>query len=84
MSFDTVPYIGQYAKNTPYLFVAAGFNKWGMTSSMAAAEILADLITNRKNDFADVFSPSRSMLKLQLSDILPPAFFIIFPHTEER
>ena len=66
MSFDTVPYIGQYAKNTPYLFVAAGFNKWGMTSSMAAAEILADLITNRKNDFADVFSPSRSMLKLQL------------------
>ena len=48
MSFDAVPYIGQYAKNTPYLFVAAGFNKWGMTSSMAVADILADLITGKK------------------------------------
>ena len=48
MSFDAVPYIGQYAKDTPYLFVAAGFNKWGMTSSMAAADILADLITGKK------------------------------------
>lgn len=66
MSLDYVPYIGQYSKNTPDFYVATGFNKWGMTSSMAAAEILADLITNRKNDFADVFSPSRSMLKLQL------------------
>ena len=66
MSFDCVPYIGQYSKNTPDFYVATGFNKWGMTSSMAAAEILADLITDRKNDFADVFSPSRSMLKLQL------------------
>ena len=84
MSLDCVPYIGQYSKNTPDFYVATGFNKWGMTSSMAAAEILADLIMDRKNDFADVFSPSRSMLKLQLSDILPPAFFIIFPHTEER
>ena len=66
MSLDCVPYIGQYSKNTPDFYVATGFNKWGMTSSMAAAEILADLIMDRKNDFADVFSPSRSMLKLQL------------------
>lgn len=66
MSLDSVPYIGQYSKNTPDLFVATGFNKWGMTSSMAAAEILADLITDKKNDFADVFSPSRSMLRPQL------------------
>ena len=66
MSLDCVSYIGQYSKNTPDFYVATGFNKWGMTSSMAAAEILADLIMDRKNDFADVFSPSRSMLKLQL------------------
>ena len=66
MSLDGIPYIGQYSKNTPDLFVASGFNKWGMTSSMAASEILADLITDRKNDFADLFSPSRSMLKPQI------------------
>lgn len=67
MSLDSVPYIGQYSKNTPDFFVATGFNKWGMTSAMVAAEILADLITGKKNDLADLFSPSRSMLRPQLA-----------------
>ena len=67
MSLDSVPYIGRYSKNTPDFFVATGFNKWGMTSSMVAAEILCDLITDKKNDFAGLFSPSRSMLRPQLA-----------------
>ncbi|MBR5225898.1 MAG: FAD-dependent oxidoreductase [Clostridia bacterium] len=66
MTLDHVPYIGQYAKNTPDLFVAAGFNKWGMTSSMAAAEILSDLVQGKENPYADVFDPSRSILHPQL------------------
>lgn len=66
MSLDSVPYIGQYSKNTPNLFVATGFNKWGMTSSMAAAMILSDLVQGRENSFAEVFSPSRSVLHPQL------------------
>ncbi len=66
MSLDGVPYIGQYAKSTPDFYVATGFNKWGMTSSMAAASILCDLVTGRKNDFAAVFDPSRSILTPQL------------------
>ncbi|MEE1032305.1 MAG: FAD-binding oxidoreductase, partial [Ruminococcus sp.] len=33
MTLDNVPYIGQYSANTPDLYVATGFNKWGMTSS---------------------------------------------------
>ena len=32
MTLDGMPYIGRYSKNTPDLFVATGFNKWGMTS----------------------------------------------------
>lgn len=44
MTLDGAPYIGQYAKSTPDLYVATGFNKWGMTSSMAAAMILSDRI----------------------------------------
>ncbi|MBR6523751.1 MAG: FAD-dependent oxidoreductase [Clostridia bacterium] len=66
MSLDGVPYIGQYSKNTPDMLVATGFNKWGMTSSMVAADILKDLVLGRKNDFAEVFSPQRSILKPQL------------------
>ncbi|MCC8072905.1 MAG: FAD-dependent oxidoreductase [Clostridiales bacterium] len=66
MSLDSVPYIGNYSKSTPNLFVASGFNKWGMTSSMVAADILCDLICEKKNEFADLFAPSRNMIKPQL------------------
>lgn len=66
MTLDGVPYIGQYSKSMPEWFVATGFNKWGMTSSMAAAMMLADMIEGKKNPYADVFYPSRSMLKPQL------------------
>ncbi len=67
MTLDGIPYIGQYSKNTPNLYVATGFNKWGMTSSMVAANILFDLVQGRQNVFAPIFDPSRSMLHSQLA-----------------
>lgn len=66
MSLDGVPYIGQYGTHTPGLYVATGFNKWGMTSSMAAAMILCDLVQGRENPYAAVFSPARTSLRPQL------------------
>lgn len=67
MTLDGVPYIGRYSKRTPGLFVATGFGKWGMTSAMAAAMILTDLVQGRENPFAPVFSPSRTILRPQLA-----------------
>ena len=61
MTLDGVPYIGQYSKNTPNLYVATGFNKWGMTNSMVSANILCDLICDNTNPCAEVFSPSRTV-----------------------
>ena len=66
MSLDGIPYIGQYSASTPNLYVATGFNKWGMTTSMAAAQILTDLVRGRENPYASLFSPSRSILHRQL------------------
>lgn len=66
MSLDSVPYIGQYSPKTPNLFVATGFNKWGMTSAMVSANILADLVTGKDNEYKEVFLPSRSVLTTQL------------------
>ena len=66
MTLDGIPYLGQYAKNTPNLYVATGFNKWGMTSSMAAAQILSDLVQEKENPYAEWFCPSRSILRPQL------------------
>ncbi len=65
-TLDDIAYIGQYAKKTPSFYVATGFNKWGMTSSMVAGKLLCDLILGKKNEYAAVFSPSRSILHKQL------------------
>ncbi len=66
MTLDEVPYIGAYSKNTENLYVATGFNKWGMTSAMTAAMLLRDMITKKECSYAPVFSPSRTMLRTQL------------------
>lgn len=66
MTLDEIPYIGQYSMRTPNLYVATGFNKWGMTSSMVSAMLLVDMIMEKNNEYADVFSPHRSILKSQL------------------
>lgn len=67
MTLDGIPYIGRYAGRGQEWYVATGFNKWGMTSAMAAAQLLRDYVLERENPFAPVFSPSRRMLKGQLA-----------------
>lgn len=59
VTWDNLPYIGRYASSTRNLYVATGFKKWGMTSSMASAMILTDLICGRPSEEAEVFSPQR-------------------------
>lgn len=67
MTLDGIPYIGPYSKSTEGLYVATGFNKWGMTSSMVSAMILCDMVQGRKNEYQELFLPSRSILHPQLA-----------------
>lgn len=66
ISLDSIPYIGIYSKNTPNLYTASGFNKWGMTGAMLSAMLLSDMVCGIRNDFEEVFSPSRNIIKPQL------------------
>lgn len=66
ISLDGIPYIGRYSNLLPNFYVATGFNKWGMTNSMAAARILTDMLVGRNNENAEVFAPYRSIWKPQL------------------
>ena len=66
MSLDGVAYIGNYSKSTPNLYVATGFNKWGITTSVIASKILCDLLCGKENRYCELFSPSRSIFTLQL------------------
>lgn len=66
MSLDGVAYIGKYSKNTPNLYVATGFNKWGMTTSMVAAKMLCKMVCGKRSMYESVYSPWRSILTHQL------------------
>jgi len=59
ITLDGIPYIGQYSSSKPNWYVATGFAKWGMTSSMVSAMIISDLIDGKENPNAEVFSPQR-------------------------
>ncbi len=66
MTLDGLPYVGRYSGSAKGLYVITGFNKWGMTNAMAGAVLLRDLMLGRENPYADVVSPSRSILRPQL------------------
>ena len=67
MTLDRIPYIGKYSALTDNLYVATGFNKWGMTTSLVAAEILRDMIIGKSNRYVELFTPSRCIIKPQLA-----------------
>ena len=82
ISLDSIPYIGKYSERSNDLYVATGFNKWGMTSSMVASDILSDMVMGKKNPFEDVFSPSRSVLHPTLvTNILHSVVGLLTPTT---
>lgn len=66
VTLDGLPYVGQYSASTPNLYVITGFNLWGMTNSMAASHVMADLITDGHSEFANAYVPKRSMMRAQL------------------
>lgn len=55
---DGASYIGQLSRNDDRVYVATGFNGWGMTNGVVAGMILSDRITgvhNEWNNFFDKF-----------------------------
>ncbi|MCT4781612.1 MULTISPECIES: FAD-dependent oxidoreductase [Exiguobacterium] len=64
ITLDKVPYIGRMTNDTPHVFVATGFSKWGMSQGIIAARVITDLIMQRTNRYEDLYDPSRSKWKL--------------------
>lgn len=59
ITLDKIPYIGQFSKFMPDVYIGTGFNKWGMTSSNVAANIIVDKICKKENHFCDIFFARR-------------------------
>ncbi|MGH7002413.1 MAG: FAD-dependent oxidoreductase [Alphaproteobacteria bacterium] len=56
---DRVPFVGPAAKKPKGLYVATGFNGWGISNGTAAGSLIADQIQGRSNPVAAVFDATR-------------------------
>ncbi len=70
MTLDGLPYIGRFSSGMDHAYVATGFGKWGMTSSMAAACLIRDMILEKEPVNEKVFSPQRFHLSASASTLV--------------
>jgi glycine/D-amino acid oxidase-like deaminating enzyme/nitrite reductase/ring-hydroxylating ferredoxin subunit len=62
-TFDMVPYIGRYLPDGKNIYVATGFNGWGMTHGTISAMIITDMILGIKNPWSGIYDPARFKLR---------------------
>ena len=63
---DYLPFIGLLKPN---LFIATGFNTWGMTNSNVASNIINDILLNKKNEYIALFNPYRNLSLKKIKNI---------------
>lgn len=59
ITLDKIPYIGEFSKFMPNVYVATGYKKWGITTSNIAANIIRDKILNKDNEYEEIFKATR-------------------------
>lgn len=67
MTNDNLPYIGKIKKN---MFIATGYNTWGLTNGILSGKIISDILLKKKNPYIELFDPKRINLKKELNIIL--------------
>lgn len=70
MPHDGIPFIGRFSVFTPNLYVATGFQKWGMTTSMITAMLLRDMICGMENPYEKLFTPQRLLIRAATGNFL--------------
>ena len=59
ITLDKIPYIGPFSNTMDNFYVGTGFNKWGMTTSNVAANIVCNMILGKRHQYAYVFDSTR-------------------------
>lgn len=57
---DRVPYAGDLGKGAMGMYVATGFNGWGISNGTAAAMLIADQVQQVANPWRELYNPTRS------------------------
>lgn len=63
---DGLPYIGSIKDG---MFIATGYNTWGMTNGILAGKIISDMLCGYENEYKDLFNPVRFNLSKSLGTL---------------
>ena len=61
MTNDSLPLVGKISSDDPNVYIATGYNTWGMTGGTIAGKIISDLIRNKNNKYKEIFNPTRNI-----------------------
>lgn len=73
---DNIPYIGQLTAKDDTIYVATGYNKWGLSTSLVAGEILSSLLTGNEHPATPLYNPNRSNFGRKLYFMLTTGSYI--------
>lgn len=60
---DGVPFAGELGRDAPGMYVATGFNGWGISNGTAAAMLIADQVQGVANPWRALYNPARRVPK---------------------
>ena len=66
MTNDGLPYIGEIDDN---MFIATGYNTWGLSNGVLAGKIIHDIILKKDNKYVHLFDPKRDSLWKNIGSI---------------
>lgn len=64
-SVDKIPYIGQISPEYPDVYIATGYNKWGMTNGSFAAILISSMIKERKTNTSGIINKEELILDIR-------------------
>lgn len=73
---DSIPYIGPLTAQEDNIYIATGYNKWGLSTSLVAGEIFHAALTGEQHPAAMLYSPARSNFGRKLYFMLTTGSFI--------
>jgi glycine/D-amino acid oxidase-like deaminating enzyme/nitrite reductase/ring-hydroxylating ferredoxin subunit len=67
---DRMPFVGPLHRGAEHVFVATGFNAWGMTNGVMAGRLLAASLNGRALPWSELFDPKRVRPTVEAADVI--------------
>ncbi|MER1986298.1 MAG: FAD-dependent oxidoreductase [Solibacillus sp.] len=73
---DNIPYIGPLTTKEDDIYIATGYKKWGLSTSLVAGEIFHAALTGEQHPASALYSPDRSNFGRKLYFMLTTGSFV--------